>query len=79
MCIDTPFIKGLPTTMVVKDSLPDGSYRESTIRRTYEDPYTLQLKEVYEWVVEGKTPKTGPADARQDLEILGMLMKAVAK
>ena len=65
--------------MVVKDSLPDGSYRESTIRRTYEDPYTLELKEVYEWVVDEKTPKTGPADARQDLEMLGMLMKAVAK
>ena len=79
MCIDTPFVKGLPTTMIVKDSLPDGSYRESTIRRTYEDPYTLQLKEVYEWVVHGKTPKTAPADAREDLEILGMLMKAVAK
>ena len=78
VCIDTPFIKGLPTTMVVKDSLPDGSYRESTIRRTYEDPFTLELKEVYEWVVNGKTPKTGPADARKDLEILGMLMKAVA-
>lgn len=77
MCIDTPFVKGLPTTMVVKDSSPDGSYRESTIRRTYEDPYTLQLKEVYEWVVDGKTPKTSPADARKDLEVIGMLMKAV--
>ncbi len=77
VCIDTPFVKGLPTTMVVKDSLSDGSYRESTIRRTYEDPFTLELKEVYEWVVCGKTPKTSSADARQDLEILGMLMKAV--
>ncbi|PVI03220.1 NAD(P)-binding protein [Periconia macrospinosa] len=77
--IDTPFVKGLPTTMVVKDSLPDGSYRESTIRRTYEDPYSLQLKQVYEWVVNGKAPKTSPVDARQDVEILGMLMKAAAK
>ncbi|KAI9685586.1 MAG: hypothetical protein M1822_004444 [Bathelium mastoideum] len=79
VCIDTPFIKGLPTTMVIKDSLPDGSYRESTIRRTYKDPFTLELKEVYEWIVDGKAPKTGAADARQDLEILGMLMKAVGK
>lgn len=29
VCIDTPFVKGLPTTMVVKTSLPDGSYQES--------------------------------------------------
>lgn len=65
--------------MVVKESLPDGSYRESTVRRTYEDPYTLELKEVYEWIVNGKTPKTTPTDARNDVEILGMLMKAAAK
>ena len=76
VCIDSPFIKGLPTTMVVKETLLDGSYRESTTRRTYEDPIMLELKEVYQWVVEGKTPKTTPSDARKDLDILGMLMRA---
>lgn len=64
--------------MVVKETLPDGSYRESTIRRTYEDPFLLELQEAYKWVTEGKVPKTTPADARKDLEILGMLMKAIA-
>ncbi|KAI6914891.1 hypothetical protein D0869_01365 [Hortaea werneckii] len=78
MCIDTPFIKGLPTTMVVKEPLADGSFRESTIRRTYEDPFTLELQEVHGWVTQGGTPKTNPSDARQDIEILGMLMKAAA-
>lgn len=67
VCIDTPFIKGLPTTMVVKECLEDGSYRESTVRRTYEDPFTLEFNEVYQWVTEGKIPKTTPSDARQDL------------
>lgn len=78
VCIDTPFVKGLPTTMVVKESLLDGSYRECTTRRTYEDPFALEFKAVYEWVVDGGTPKTSPTDARQDLEVLGMLMKAAA-
>ena len=64
--------------MVVKETLEDGSYRESTTRRTYEDPFALELKAVYEWIADGKTPKTTPTDARQDLEILGMLMKAAA-
>lgn len=76
--IDTPFVKGLPTTMVVKETLPDGSYRESTTRRTYEDPFMLQFQEVYRWVTEEKVPKTTPTDAVQDIEILGMLMKATA-
>ncbi|KAG8161322.1 hypothetical protein KVR01_009586 [Diaporthe batatas] len=78
VCIDTPFVRGLPTTMIVKETLPDGSYRESTIRRTYEDPFLLELQEMYKWVTEGNIPKTTPADARNDLEILGMLMKAIA-
>lgn len=62
--------------MVVKESLPDGSYKESTVRRTYEDPFALELKEMHRWVAEGQTLKTTPSDARQDLEILGMLLKA---
>lgn len=76
VCIDTPFVRGLPTVMIIKETLPDGSYRESTVRRTYEDPFLLELQEMYEWVAEGKKIKTTSADARQDLEILGMLMKA---
>jgi predicted dehydrogenase len=76
VCIDTPFVKGLPTTMVVKETLPDGSYRESTTRRTYEDPFSLELKAVYEWIVDGKTVKTDATDARKDMEILGMLMRS---
>ncbi|KAK4551677.1 hypothetical protein LTR86_010964 [Recurvomyces mirabilis] len=76
VCIDTPFIRGLPTTMMVKETLPDESYRESVTRRTYEDPFMLEWKEVYRWVVEEKVPKTTPQDARCDLEILGMLMRS---
>lgn len=59
---------------LVKETPWDGSYREPTTRLTYEDPFTLELQEVYQLVVEGKPPKTSPTDARQDLEILGMLM-----
>ena len=76
--IDTPFVRGLPTTMVIKETLPDGSYRESMVRRTYEDPFLLELQEMYKWVADGKVPKTTPVDARQDLKILGMLMKAIS-
>lgn len=76
--IDTPFVKGLATTMLVQTALPDGSYQSSTVRKTYEDPYTLQFKEVHEFVVGGKAPKTGPADARKDVQINGMILKAMA-
>lgn len=65
--------------MQVKETLPDGSYRESTVRRTYEDPYTLEMKELYAWVVEGKTVKTTAEDARRDVEIWQMIVKAATR
>ena len=62
--------------MEVKERLPDGSYRDSIIRRTYEDPYTIEMRELYALVVDGKEIKTTAADAKKDLEIFGMIMKS---
>ncbi|MCJ1312638.1 hypothetical protein MMC25_006313 [Agyrium rufum] len=73
---DTPYVKGLPTTMHVRESGPDGSARDTIVRKTYEDNYTLEMKELYEIVVNGKKIKTSATDAKQDLELFGMFMKA---
>jgi hypothetical protein len=62
--------------MIVKKTLPDGSYGQLTTCRNYEDPFNLELQGLYQQVVEGKSPKAFPADARQDFEILAMLMEA---
>ncbi|KAM0346330.1 hypothetical protein ACHAPU_005761 [Fusarium lateritium] len=71
---DTPFVKGLPVTMHVSENV-DGVYKESTYRRSYEDPYTREMKVFWEMVVEGKTTKTTVEDAMQDLEIFKMAMR----
>ena len=76
VCFDSPYVKGLPTILEVREQLTDGSYRESTVRRTYEDPYTLEMKEMYECVVHDKPIKTTAEDAKHDVEIFGMIMKA---
>jgi predicted dehydrogenase len=72
---DTPWVKGLPTTLHIAENV-DGALKETTIRRTYEDPYTLEMKELYEWVANGQPIKTTAADARYDQEIFQMIMKA---
>lgn len=79
VCFDTPYVKGLPTTMHVREKLADGSYRESTVRKTYEDPYTQEMKEMYAYFVHGKPIKTTAADAKQDVQLFGMVMKAGAR
>lgn len=72
---DTPYIKGLPVTMIIRENV-DGVYKESMVRRTYEDPYTLEMKELYEMVVNSKEVKTTAKDAKMDLKIFQMIMKA---
>lgn len=71
---DTPYVKGLPITMHIVENV-DGAYKESTIRRTYEDAYTLEMKKLWQMVVEGEAVKTTAKDALQDIELFGMLMK----
>jgi len=72
---DTPYVKGLPVTLHISENV-DGTYKESIIRKTYEDAYTLELFELYAMATEGKAHKTTAADAKKDLEIFGMIMKA---
>lgn len=71
---DTPYVKGLPVTMHVIENA-DGVYKESIIRKSYEDPYTLEMKALWEMVVEGKTAKTTVQDAMKDLELYVMAMR----
>jgi hypothetical protein len=71
---DTPYVKGLPITMHITEN-QDGAYKETTIRHTYEDAYTLEMKKLWEMVVEGKAIKTTAEDALQDLELFGMIMR----
>ncbi|KPM42711.1 hypothetical protein AK830_g3856 [Neonectria ditissima] len=71
---DTPYVKGLPVTLHIAENV-DGAYKESTIRKTYEDPYTLEMKTLWEMVVEGKQAKTTVGDALQDLEVFAMAMR----
>jgi hypothetical protein len=71
---DTPYVKGLPITMHICEN-DNGAYKETTIRKSYEDAYTLELKVFWEMAVEGKKPKTTAQDAALDLEVFAMAMK----
>ncbi|KAI1385479.1 uncharacterized protein F4822DRAFT_413120 [Hypoxylon trugodes] len=75
---DTPYIKGLPTLMIVKEKVGSAGFQERRVRRTYEDAYTLELQELYSCVIEGKSTKTSAVDARNDIELFRMILKAGA-
>jgi predicted dehydrogenase len=78
---DTPYVKGLPVTMTVRERIDNGEregdgYQERTVRKTYEDPYMLELLEFYRVVAEGKQLKTGARDARQEVDLWKMILRA---
>jgi predicted dehydrogenase len=72
---DTPYVKGLPITIHTRENV-DGTYTEKTIRRTYEDAYTAEMRELHKWYTQGTPVKTTPEDAKKDTEIFYMIMRA---
>jgi predicted dehydrogenase len=72
---DTPYIKGLPVTMHTQENI-DGAFHEKVIRKTYEDPYVKEMKALYAWVAHGGPVKTTAMDAKNELKIFQMIVRA---
>ncbi|SNX85095.1 uncharacterized protein MEPE_03804 [Melanopsichium pennsylvanicum] len=72
--IDTPYVKGLPINVTVKENDKEGRYTEKVIRTTYQDAYTTEFLELYDALTSGKDLKTTPKDAMQDLDVFDMIM-----
>jgi predicted dehydrogenase len=74
---DTPYVRGLPITMTIKEKVDD-EYHQRKIRKTFTDPYTLEMLAFHDCAVNKKSPKTNVEDSRKDLEIFKMIMQADA-
>ncbi|KAH7403007.1 hypothetical protein BKA64DRAFT_721828 [Cadophora sp. MPI-SDFR-AT-0126] len=72
---DSAYIKGTPTTLHVVENI-DGAAKETHLRQTYEDEYTLELKEFYKVVTQGLPIKTSARDSKEDLGIFKMILQA---
>ena len=70
---DSPYIRHLPTTLVVRETVGD-AFSEAVTRPTFEDPYTRELEYFHEVVTSGVPPKTGPEDFIDDLRLVGSIM-----
>jgi predicted dehydrogenase len=69
---DTPYIRHLPVKLTIQET--EGEvFKESVIRHTFTDPYTIELKQFYEAVMSDTEPKTTPEDYKQDLVIFRMI------
>lgn len=73
---DTPYIRHLPTRLFIYETEGE-TYKETVIRPTFTDPFTLELKHFHEAVTQDLTPKTTPEDYKNDLILFQMLMTAL--
>lgn len=73
---DSPYIRHLPTTLVIHETAGD-AYEERVIRPTYKDPYTHELEVFHDVVTKGLVPKTTPEDFTQDLRLIRMIVDAL--
>jgi predicted dehydrogenase len=71
---DTPYIRHLPTTLVIQETVGE-TFTERVVRPTFKDPYTRELETFHEVVTAGTAPKTTPEDFRDDLRLFGMIME----
>jgi predicted dehydrogenase len=65
---DTPYVRHLPTTLQVERTDGD-AYERTVVRPHLKDPYTHELEYFHDIVTTGGTPKTGPEDYVQDMEL----------
>jgi predicted dehydrogenase len=75
---DTPYIRHLPTTLDVKETIGD-AYHEYVKRPTLKDPYTVELEYFYDVVTQGFTPKTTPEDYKNDLDLFKWITDSLLK
>lgn len=75
---DTPYIRHLPTTMIVNETVGD-AYRELVTRPTFKDPYTHELEVFHEVVTRGSKPKTSPEDFQEDLRLFQIIIEALKR
>jgi predicted dehydrogenase len=75
---DTPYIRHLPTTLVVKETVGDG-YREEVVRPHLKDPYTHELEYFHAAVTEGGPMKTTPEDYVEDMELFIEIIRAIER
>jgi predicted dehydrogenase len=75
---DTPYVRHLPTTLVVEESQGDAFTR--TVRRPHlKDPYTHELEYFHDMATTGGSPKTSPEDFVEDLNLFAELIRHLDK
>jgi predicted dehydrogenase len=73
---DTPYIRHLPTTLVVQETV-GGAFHQTVSRPTFKDPYTHELEHFHDVVTGRAVPRTTPEDFMDDLRLFRLIVDAL--
>jgi predicted dehydrogenase len=73
---DTPYIRHLPTRLVIEDTA-GAQLTRTEIRPTYADPYTRELEDLHAALVNGTAIKTSAEDFTDDLRLFRQIIDAI--
>lgn len=73
---DTPYVRHLPTTVVIERTVGD-SLQHEVDRPHLKDPYTCELEYFHDMATQGTVPKTSPEDYVEDMELFFDLIRAM--
>ncbi len=72
---DTPYIKGLPINVTVDELNEHGEASRREVLSSFEDAYTVELKEMHGCFTEGRSFKTTAEDAMRDVELFERMFR----
>lgn len=73
---DTPYIRHLPTTLQISETVGD-EYHQRMVRPTFKDAYTCELETLYDVIQAGKSHQTTLEDAVEDLQFFVKIMDKI--
>ena len=72
---DTPYVRNLPTRLLITESNGRGGVTNLESHPTWGDPFVAEWESFYTNITSNQSPKTGPADFVKDLELFAEMAR----
>ncbi len=76
---ETPYVRNLPIRLFVTKSNNRGGVERIESHPVWGDPFIAEWNAFYDNIISNLTPKTGPRDFAQDLELFGEMVRLMGE
>jgi len=76
---DTPYVRNLPVRSFSTEANGRGGVTQTAVHPVWGDPFVAEWEAFYDNVMQKRTPKTSPADFREDLVIFKEMIQQMSR